>query len=210
MTNPPVHICGRAVEGARHICAFVHSRDEEYAIMAPYVKEATRQNERVVQIINEDLRADHKARMAKAGVDVEKAEASGQLSILRWEDAYLQGGYFDHDRMLNMLQTAIRERKELGYPQMRAMANMDWALRGAPGTEHLLEYEARANFVSRTTNDVFLCFYDLNKFPASTVVDVMRTHPAVIIGGVYHENPYYVEPETLLEELVARGKAKRA
>jgi hypothetical protein len=36
------------------------------------------------------------------------------------------------------------------------------------------------------------------------VVDVMRTHPMVIIGGALHENPFYVPPERLLIEMRER------
>jgi hypothetical protein len=206
-----VHICGREIpEGARHVCAFVRSRDEHYGILAPFAQEGLAQGERVLQIINPGVRADHVARMEKAGADVAAAEASGQLSIVSWGDAYLKDGHFDMPRMLKTLEDAVDDRKARGFPLMRAMADMEWALLGAPGTEQLLEYESRANYLARQLEDCFVCFYDIDKFPATTVIDVMRTHPAVIIGGVYHENPYYVPPETLLEELVARGKAKRA
>jgi hypothetical protein len=29
----------------------------------------------------------------------------------------------------------------------------------------------------------------------------LRTHPVVIIGGLLHENPFYVDPDQLLLEL---------
>lgn len=206
-----VHICGRSIpEGARHICAFINSRDEHYEIMAPFAKEGLDQGERVLQIVNPGTRDDHVRRMERAGAHVKDAERSGQLSVVSWHDAYLKGGHFDLDGMLGMLEAAVTDRKARGFPLMRAMADMDWALIGAPGTERLLEYETRANFLTRQLQDCFVCFYDVSKFPANLVVDIMRTHPAVIIGGVYHENPYYVPPETLLHELVARGKAKSA
>jgi hypothetical protein len=28
----------------------------------------------------------------------------------------------------------------------------------------------------------------------------MRTHPVVLIGGILHENPYYVPPDVFLRE----------
>ncbi|HET6405300.1 MAG TPA: MEDS domain-containing protein [Candidatus Thermoplasmatota archaeon] len=210
MSVPPVHLCGHRIDQARHVCAFFQSKEEEYNIIGPFVKEGLAQKERVVQIMNGATRADHDARMARHGVDVAKAEAGGQLSVLRWEDAYLQDGYFDQDRMLALLQGALKDRRERGFPLLRAMGNMDWALQGRPGTEQLLEYETRVSQISASHPDVFICLYDMNKFPASLVVDVLRTHPAAIIGGVYHENPFFVPPEQMLQELVARGKAKRA
>jgi len=39
------------------------------------------------------------------------------------------------------------------------------------------------------------------------VIDIMRTHPMIIIGGILQENPFYVPPDEFLEELRGRGLA---
>jgi hypothetical protein len=54
-----------------------------------------------------------------------------------------------------------------------------------------------------------ICAYDLSKFSASVVMDIMRTHPAVIIGEVLQENPFFVPPDQLLLELRERGRSPR-
>jgi DcmR-like sensory protein len=41
----------------------------------------------------------------------------------------------------------------------------------------------------------------LSRFSASQVIDVLRSHPVAAIGGIVHENPYFVPPEELLREL---------
>ena len=35
-------------------------------------------------------------------------------------------------------------------------------------------------------------------------MDIMRTHPMVIIGGVLQANPFWVSPDEFLRELHAR------
>jgi hypothetical protein len=35
-------------------------------------------------------------------------------------------------------------------------------------------------------------------------MDIMRTHPMVIVGGILHENPFFVPPDEFLEELRLR------
>ena len=37
-------------------------------------------------------------------------------------------------------------------------------------------------------------------------MDIMRTHPAVIIGGILQENPYFVPPDEMLREIRERGR----
>ncbi len=71
--------------------------------------------------------------------------------------------------------------------------------------------EARANDVwirqDGPVNPV-ICTYDLTRFTGEIVVDVMRTHPMVIIGGILQENPFFVPPDEFLEQLRQRRTAK--
>lgn len=36
-------------------------------------------------------------------------------------------------------------------------------------------------------------------------MDILRTHPMVILGGVLQKNPFFVPPAEFLEELRERG-----
>ena len=40
-------------------------------------------------------------------------------------------------------------------------------------------------------------------------MDVLRTHPMVIIGGVLQQNPFFVPPDEFLRELRARAGQDR-
>jgi hypothetical protein len=204
MQAPPVHLCGRRLDRARHTCCFFNGRDEEYAVASPFVKEGLQQGEQVIQIVGRDLLADHDDRLHRAGVDTSAAREKGQYQVVTSEDAYLEGGRFDVDRTLKTLDALLAGRERAGYPQLRVTGNMEWALSDNPGTEKLLEYETRVNLVSEKHSDPFVCFYDIQQFDAPTLMDVLRTHPAAIIGGVYHENPFYVPPATMLQQVKAR------
>src|SRR5205085_4644000 len=83
----------------------------------------------------------------------------------------------------------------------RLVAHMEWALLDKPGVYDLLEYETRLNYLLPKYDDPVICTYDLSKFSASVVMDIMRTHPVVIIGGVLQENPFFVPPDQFLLEL---------
>jgi hypothetical protein len=81
---------------------------------------------------------------------------------------------------------------------------MEWALVDKQGVEDLLEYESRVNYVVPKYNNIVICAYDLSKFSASVAIDAMRTHPVLIVGGLVHENPFFVPPEQFLMELRER------
>jgi hypothetical protein len=85
---------------------------------------------------------------------------------------------------------------------------MEWSLLDRPGVEDLLEYETRLNYVIPKYEDPVICTYDLSKFGASVVMDALRTHPAVIIGGLLQENPFFVPPDEFLLELRERRSVR--
>ena len=39
-------------------------------------------------------------------------------------------------------------------------------------------------------------------------MDIMRTHPMVIVGGILQENPFFVPPDVMLAELRGREAAR--
>ncbi len=86
---------------------------------------------------------------------------------------------------------------------------MEWALLDKPGVDDLVEYETRLNYVLPKYDDPVICTYDLSKFSASVVMDIMRTHPVVIIGEVLQENPFFVPPDQFLLELRERRRFPR-
>jgi hypothetical protein len=81
---------------------------------------------------------------------------------------------------------------------------MEWALLDLPGVDDLIEYETRVNYLIPKYDDTVICTYDLTKFGASVVMDALRTHPVVIIGGLLQENPFFVPPDQLLLEIRER------
>jgi hypothetical protein len=81
---------------------------------------------------------------------------------------------------------------------------MEWALEDRPGVDTLLEYEAAVSAVL-FTNPV-VCTYDLRRLGEDVVVDVVRTHPLIIVGGALQANPFFVPPNEFLHELRGRRR----
>jgi hypothetical protein len=102
----------------------------------------------------------------------------------------------------------LEEARRQSYPMTRLVANMEWALEDRPGVADIVEYESRLNYVLPQYDDTVVCTSDLGKFSASAVMDILRTHPMVIIGDVMQENPFYTPPDVLLPELASRRQAR--
>jgi hypothetical protein len=187
-----------------HACAFFHSRDEEYKLLLPFSKSGAAAGHRLFQVVDKTHREERRERLVEAGIDVDRAERAGQLEIRPWESAYLRGARFDQNAMLALIEQVLQQGREKGFAQTRLWANMEWAIEDLPGVHDIVEYETRLNRFLPNYDDVVVCTYDLNKFSAPVVMDIMRTHPQVIIGGMVQENPFYVPPDQFLVELAGR------
>ena len=194
----------------RHVCAFFNSIDEEHRVLRSFIKDGFEYGEKSFHIVDPELREQHLKRLAEAGINVQEAMDTGQLEVRRWQDAYLRGDHFDQDAMLALIEEVLQSGAAAGYPLTRLLAHMEWALLDKPGFNDLVEYETRLNYVLPKYADPVVCVYDLSKFTSSVVVDVMRTHPVVIIGGVLQENPFFVSPDQFLFEMRERRSAGRS
>jgi FixJ family two-component response regulator len=194
----------------RHVCAFFNGHDEEHRVLSSFIREGLDGGEKGFHIVDPDLRDDHLKRLAGAGIDVEQTIASGQLEVVPWQEAHLRGGRFEQDTMLAMVEEVLQSSAAAGYPLTRIVAQMEWALLDYPGVDDLLEYETRVNYVLPKYDDLAICTYDLSKFSASVAMDIMRTHPMVIIGGVLQENPFFVPPDQFLLEIRERRLARQS
>ena len=148
MSNPKqVRLAGSVLDRSRHVCAFFHSKEEEYRVLLPFIKEGFDQGDRAFHIVDPQHRPEHLRRLREAGIDVTEAQRKGQLEVRRWEDAYLQDGHFDQNRMLALLEEVLNEGKAQGFPLTRGVGNMEWALEDRPGVDDIVEYETRVNFL---------------------------------------------------------------
>jgi CheY-like chemotaxis protein len=206
----PIRIAGGTLENHCHICAFFNGADEQHRVLRSFILDGFDRGEKVFHIVDPDLREDHLARLERAGVDVEHALGTGQLEVRSWDEVYLRGDRFEQDSMLALVDDVLKSSAADGYPLTRVLANMEWALIDKPGVEELVEYESRVNAVLSRYHAPVICAYDLSRFSASLVMDVLRTHPTVIIGGVLQENPFFVAPDQLLLEMRERGSTRKA
>jgi hypothetical protein len=194
--------------GHRHVCAFFNDLDEEHRVLRSFFKDGFDRGEKETHIVEADKRADYLQRLAAAGINVRGMMDVGQLEVLPWTDMYVRDHRFDQDAMLASVEELIQSGASAGYPRTRLVGHhMDWLFLDQPAVNNLLQYEARLNHVLSKYNAPVICNYDLSKVSASVAMDIMRTHPLVIVGGLLRENPFFVPPEEFLLEIRKRRSA---
>jgi hypothetical protein len=200
----PIPFAGSQLGETRHVCAFFNSDDEEYRVLLPFIKDGFECGDKAVHVVNPDQRRDHLQRLAAAGIDTAAAEQNGQLELRTNTETYLREGRFDQDRMLEVFEQLASGNAKGGFPLSRIVCRMDWAAEGRSHIDDVVEFESRVNDVWRRHDDAVICTYHLAQFGGDTVIDIMRTHPMVIIGGTLQRNPFFIPPEQFLPELRER------
>jgi MEDS: MEthanogen/methylotroph, DcmR Sensory domain len=188
----------------RHICAFFNSTDEQRRVLEPFIKDGFEQRDRAYHLVDPEQREAHVRWLAEAGIDVREAMGTGQLEVRPWQDGPLHDVSVDVGTWMAAFERVLQLGSEAGYAHTRFMAQMEWALRERWEDVDLFEFETRLNYVVAKYEDWVICSYNLIKFGASVMMDALRTHPVVIIGGLLQENPFFVPPGQLLLEIQER------
>jgi DcmR-like sensory protein len=200
----PIPFGGFPLGKSRHVCAFFNSDDEEYRVLLPFIKAGFECGDKAVHVIQPDHRRDHVRRLADAGIDSVAAQQSGQLEIRSSSETYLRDGRFDKERMLAVFEEMASRDAKGRFPVSRIVCHMDWVVERPSQLDALVEFESRVNDVWARHEDAVICVYDLAKFGGAAVLDMVRTHPLVVIGGVLQHNPFFVPPDEFLRELRER------
>jgi len=202
--SAPISFAGSQLGEERHVCAFFNSDEEEYRVLLPFIKDGFERGDKAVHVVNPDQHGDHLQRLAAVGIDPAAAQRSGQFELRTNTETYLRDGRFDQDRMLEAFERLASGNAKSGFPLSRIVCRMDWAAEGPSHVDNLVEFESRVNDLWHRHEDAVICTYHLGKFGGDTVIDIMRTHPMVIIGGILQENPFYLPPEEFLREVRGR------
>lgn len=199
-TTIPLGPPGVSARSGDHICALYRGHEGRDEILLPFLRAGIESGHKCVAVLDE-AEPDEVTRRLDEECPASEARATRQLDIRTSFETYLAGGRFSQEAMLAFWDAAIGE----GHTFARALGEMTWARRQFPGVEGLVEYEAELNKVVAGRDQVVLCMYDLDQFTGSVVVDLLRTHPRLLVCGTVIDNPYYLEPQEFLAVRAGRN-----
>lgn len=179
-----------------HVCALYLNPEEQLAAAIEYIKDGLARGERCFYVCCEHTLEEFRAALKRGGIDVEHEEARGALLLKTKHDGHLEGGRFDPDKMIALLDAAVKDALNAGFKGLCAAGDMSWVLDGVPGTERLAEYEARLNRFYETNHALGLCQYNIKTMPPESIDHCIATHRYVRIEGpILLSNPFYELPE---------------
>ena len=122
---------------------------------------------------------------------------------------YYPDGKFSPWAMDDSLNAVFEKSQRDGKRNVRAAAEMAWALEAIPGVDNLMAYESRLNYFIAAKPWISICLYNVTKFDGKTIMQVLQTHPYTISQGVVTQNPFFQDPDIWLAhhapEFLRRG-----
>ena len=164
------------------MCALYSGPAERDRLLFPFLREGIREGDKCLCLIDDA----EVASSVRDGVDGQRGAdqpgRSEQLDVDRTSDAYLESGRFSVEQMRSFLSGRMILAAESDFPMLRAAGEMSWVLPQPGGADDFFVYESAVSQIVEDMPAVFMCMYDLQRFGVPMLVDILRTHPKVLLG----------------------------
>jgi anti-anti-sigma regulatory factor len=165
-----------------HACLTFGESEELFDLTAAFVRDGLADGLKVMWL--SDASPDRAtAELARRGIAVDAALASGQLAAVGCEGRLLAGQVFSASQAMSWL---VREVAACGEAGLRLAMDMSWALRPVTGVEQLPEFEEKVAAAMAGTTVSVLCQYDRERFDPVTLASVAAFHTRSVAAATYH------------------------
>lgn len=175
-----------------HVCGFYYTQDERDSMLLPFLQEGIDAGDKCVAVVDSTLPADVVAQLTGAA----EALGTGQFEIYDSDQTYLSTGTFEPDLTIDFWEHRAKSlADEATYDFIRLTGELSWLDRADTPREDIVRYESWADqFVTRYPMTI-LCLYDLRRLGSSVLMDLLRTHPKLLMGGLLLENPHHISSD---------------
>lgn len=184
-----------------HICYLYNDEEERKRFLTAFVSSGIEEKESVNYVADAPPAPDLLERaIEELGLPEPSQKQQDQLIVRPAVEIYCPEGKFVPEAMLARLRDIYACYHTAGFSGVRGSGEMSWALHGIPGSDRLVEYEARINDLVKDVPLTILCQYDTRKFDGGTIFEILNVHPIMIVRGQIMRNPFYVPPEQYFAE----------
>lgn len=182
-----------------HMCLIYSDEDERKKIISKFIDAGISTGEKAVYFSDEVAAEQLKNWLNDLGIKIPSDKKKESFSISPVANVYHPDGKFEPDKMLENVKNVYRDAKANHYEGARGSGEMSWALKGIPGSDRLMEYEAKLNDVLINFPVTVVYQYDANKFDGETILQCLQVHPYMIVHRQIVRNPYYMKTNDFLK-----------
>ncbi|SFS98229.1 MEDS domain-containing protein [Halostagnicola kamekurae] len=190
-----------------NLAVLFDNREQRLAAAMPFVKSGLERNQRCLYLASESSSDELRSALARFGVDhesipdeqfvVETLTEKGRKSSL------------DCDGILDFVFEMVEESLNRGFDGLLITAEMSWIHTSNRSIRELLKAISRFNDSAADLPCVALAQYDMTKFDASDLIDIVHAYSDIVYRGKLRPNSYYTGPEPLLKAEKPEAKFER-
>jgi signal transduction histidine kinase len=204
--NPhPVRTIGDLSLGD-HATFLYQSEPEHRSVITKFVRQGLERGEKVIYIADTHTPEAIANYLRSDRVDVDARLDRRQLVFMTPEETYTRGEVFDPLRMLSMIEREAERTLAEGFAGLRGTGETAWARRQTKDSDQLIAYERALNEMAEKDHALMLCQYDRSCFRPEFLLDILHTHPIVIVGTEVCENFYYIAPAELKDHYLPAAR----
>lgn len=186
------HGSGLGLDHHDHVCGFYYSTEERDAMLLPYLSEGIKAGHKCVAVVDSTRPEAVIASIAGA----QEAIDSGQFEIYDADETYLKTGSFKPELTIDFWEVRAKALVDEGtYDCITLTGELSWIDRTDTPREDIVRYESWADHFVTQYQMTILCLYDLRRLGSSVLMDLMRTHPKLLMGGLLLENPHHISSD---------------
>ncbi len=184
----------QALQPGDQLCFIYRDETECRAVIEPFVQQGLAQRHQVLYLADGRAGQAMTRCLQHGGVDVEAILAAGQLSIWSGVQAADREDAMTPAALAALLQAEAEKSRAEGYAALRVICEMTWVRQLCTYDGQLREFEIQVQGIRSGTPILVICQYDRRQFDARALLDVLRTHPRVLVNAQIYDNIYYIDP----------------
>jgi len=165
---------GSIVPRPRHALAFFPTNAEADEVLLPFIREGVVRGERVLRIVDAH--------------DLERDASVDGIEVAPFDSIVVGDRGLEPESVLARVAAILRDSASRGFPLTRVIGETAWMKEHNPD---FLVLESGFNDLMKDFDDVVVCGYDLTRFSSAMVIDCLRVHPLVLVGGALRQNPFF-------------------
>jgi hypothetical protein len=177
-----------------HICSMHTSVERRDDVLVPFLRDGLRAGHKCVAALTDSDFIGLQARLGSRAT-VGRWLVSRQLVLLGANVRVTSPETSSVAKLVDFWESAQSSAEDAGgYEGVRVAAELNWWLPQVARMSQLLQFESILNRLSERYSAATLCMYDMTSLDGALIIDLVTTHPKLVVEGVWMDNPAYLPP----------------
>lgn len=185
-------------EQGAHICQIFNEDNERHDILTDYIVSGVKDGESISCFSENETEVSLSEFLLEKGLSYKDLKETGNTSLSKTGEVYFENDEFEPDKMISLLKEFYLKSQEKDVTGARVIGEMTPNIQYVKGGNRLLEYECKVSLLLEKFPVTAVCQYNANKFDGSTIMDILKVHPYMIVRGSVVANPFFIKPEEYL------------